>query len=50
KIVAAHGNFDEAHVIDKVPEQAVDIEELRKAVFEGEAGWKALAEAKGGLV
>lgn len=50
KIVAAHGNFDEAHIIDKVPEQAVDIEELRQAVFAGEKGWRALAEAKGGLV
>ncbi|CAE7333452.1 sirt2 [Symbiodinium natans] len=50
KIVAAHGNFDEAHVIDKVPEQAVDVEELRQAIFAGEEGWRALAAAKGGLV
>ena len=26
KIVAAHGNFDEAHVIDKVPEQAAPLQ------------------------
>ena len=50
KLVAAHGNFDEAHVIDTEPEIKVDIQELKTALDKGEEGWKALKEEKGGLV
>jgi len=50
KLVAAHGNFDGAHVIDTEPEVEVDISELKRAVDQGEAGWQALREEKGNLV
>ena len=50
KLVAAHGNFDEAHVIDTEPEVKVDINELKAALDQGEEGWKRLREEKGGLV
>mmetsp|Transcript_22775 Transcript_22775/g.52705 ORF Transcript_22775/g.52705 Transcript_22775/m.52705 type:complete len:356 (+) Transcript_22775:3-1070(+) len=51
KLVAAHGNFDAAHVIDKEPEQLVDIKELKAALdVKGEEGWRKLQEEKGGLV
>ena len=50
KLVAAHGNFDEAHVIDKEPEIKVDINELKAALDKGEEGWMKLKEEKGGLV
>lgn len=50
KLVAAHGNFDEAHVIDTEPEIKVDINELKAALDKGEEGWRALKDAKGGLV
>lgn len=50
KLVAAHGNFDTAHVIDKEPEILVDINELKAALDKGEEGWQKLKEEKGGLV
>lgn len=50
KLVAAHGNFDAAHVIDTDPEELVDIDVLKAAVDKGEEGWKALREEKGNLV
>lgn len=50
RLVAAHGNFDTAHVIDTSPEVLVDLDELKEAVDEGESGWQALRERKGGLV
>ncbi|CAK0801625.1 unnamed protein product [Prorocentrum cordatum] len=50
KLVAAHGNFDEAHVIDTEPEVAVPISELREAVLSGETGWQGLREKYGNLV
>merc|ERR1719506_1370320 len=50
KLVAAHGNFDTAHVIDTHPEEEADISELKAAIFKGEEGWKALREEKGNLV
>eukprot|EP00747_Dinoflagellata_sp_TGD_P112643 gnl/TRDRNA2_/TRDRNA2_171527_c0_seq1.p1 gnl/TRDRNA2_/TRDRNA2_171527_c0~~gnl/TRDRNA2_/TRDRNA2_171527_c0_seq1.p1 ORF type:complete len:379 (-),score=79.30 gnl/TRDRNA2_/TRDRNA2_171527_c0_seq1:95-1231(-) len=49
-IVAAHGNFDAAHVIDTEPEVLVDINELKEAVLQGEEGWQALREKYGNLV
>lgn len=48
KLIAAHGNFDTAHVINT--EEEVDIQELKAAVEEGKAGWEALREKYGGLV
>lgn len=50
KLVAAHGNFDEAHVIDTCPELLVDISELKAALDNGQTGWECLREEKGGLV
>lgn len=50
RLVAAHGNFDTAHVINTDPEVEVDIKELKAAIDQGEAGWQALREAKGNLV
>lgn len=50
KLVAAHGNFDAAHVIGTTPEVLVDISELKAALDKGEAGWQALRDEKGGLV
>eukprot|EP00930_Biecheleria_cincta_P057428 TRINITY_DN43367_c0_g1_i1.p1 TRINITY_DN43367_c0_g1~~TRINITY_DN43367_c0_g1_i1.p1 ORF type:complete len:421 (-),score=53.99 TRINITY_DN43367_c0_g1_i1:153-1286(-) len=50
QLVAAHGNFDEAHVIDTEPEVLVDIEEAKEAIMAGEKGWRALNRSKGGLV
>ncbi|CAE8721759.1 unnamed protein product, partial [Polarella glacialis] len=50
KLIAAHGNFDAAHVIDTEPEVEVDIQEFKAAIDKGEKGWRALQEAKGGLV
>lgn len=50
KLVAAHGNFDAAHVIDTHPEEEVEISELKRALDEGPAGWQALKERKGNLV
>jgi len=50
KIVAAHGNFDAAHVIDKHPEVEVPIEEFKLALDRGEEGWTELREKYGGLV
>ncbi|CAJ1368609.1 unnamed protein product [Effrenium voratum] len=50
KLVAAHGNFDEAHVIDTWPEIKVPVHELKRALDAGEEGWKELKKAKGGLV
>jgi len=48
KIVAAHGNMDEAHVVGT--QKVVDIEEVRRAIFSGEDGWRELAAVHGGLV
>jgi len=50
KLVAAHGNFDAAHVIDREPEVLVDINELKAALDKGEEGWQQLRAEKGGLV
>jgi NAD-dependent deacetylase sirtuin 2 len=50
RLVAAHGNFDAAHVIDTDPEVLVDIDELKAAIDKGEEGWQALREEKGNLV
>jgi len=50
RLVAAHGNFDAAHVIDTEPEVEVDISELKAALDKGEDGWKRLRDEKGGLV
>jgi len=50
RLIAAHGNFDAAHVIDTDPEVKVPIEELKAAIDQGEAGWQALREKKGNLV
>ena len=54
-VVAAHGNFDGAHVITEAPGQGprVDISEVRAAVRagkEGPDGWLELARRHGGLV
>ena len=46
-IVAAHGNFDSAHVIGG-PE--VPLAEVKAAAFEGEAAWELLTAKYGGLV
>lgn len=48
RIVAAHGNFDAAHLAGR-PAAAVDVEELRCAVLEGEGAIRALNERHGGL-
>lgn len=50
KLVAAHGNFDGAHIIDTDPKVSVDIDELKEALKAGCQGWKDLCEKKGGLV
>lgn len=50
KLVAVHGNFDGAHVIDTQPEVPVDITELKTAIEKGEEGWQELCKCKGGLV
>ena len=47
-VVAAHGNFDEAHVVGTG--QPVDVELLKQAIFEGEASLHALCRRAGGLV
>ncbi|CAK8995484.1 NAD-dependent protein deacetylase sirtuin-2 (Regulatory protein SIR2 homolog 2) (SIR2-like protein 2), partial [Durusdinium trenchii] len=48
KIVAAHGNMDEAHVLGT--QRVVDIEEFRHAVFKGDDACRKLAEIHGGWV
>mmetsp|Transcript_23500 Transcript_23500/g.74096 ORF Transcript_23500/g.74096 Transcript_23500/m.74096 type:complete len:433 (-) Transcript_23500:52-1350(-) len=50
RLVAAHGNFDSAHVIDTEPEQVVEIAELKRALDMGEEGWRGLCSRKGNLV
>lgn len=56
KLVAAHGNFDQAHVLkqdyndEEEAEVLVDIAELKTAIDEGEKGWERLRQEKGGLV
>lgn len=50
RLVAAHGNFDEAHVIGTHPQKKVDIDEVREAISQGEPGWRSLNERYGGLV
>mmetsp|Transcript_8258 Transcript_8258/g.24775 ORF Transcript_8258/g.24775 Transcript_8258/m.24775 type:complete len:236 (+) Transcript_8258:433-1140(+) len=48
KLVAAHGNFDSATCIDtgkKVP-----IDEVERAIFSDDFGWKQLKHKHGGLV
>ena len=47
-LVAAHGNFDTASVIDGGP--PVPIDELRQALVQGEAGMRELVWRHGGLV
>jgi NAD-dependent SIR2 family protein deacetylase len=54
-VVAAHGNFDSAELVDpdapRAPRREIPMEELREAVFhEGENGWRALNHRYGGLV
>ena len=49
-IVAAHGNFDTAHVIDTHPTVEVDVGELKAALDKGRKGWTKLKSIKGGLV
>ena len=49
-VVAAHGNMDSAHVLHR-PACTVPIDEVKAALMEpGEAGWRRLAAAHGGLV
>ena len=48
QIVAAHGNFDAAHVVGSG--RAVPVEEVREAAFGDGAAWDALAARHGGLV
>eukprot|EP00931_Biecheleriopsis_adriatica_P006974 TRINITY_DN108315_c0_g1_i1.p1 TRINITY_DN108315_c0_g1~~TRINITY_DN108315_c0_g1_i1.p1 ORF type:complete len:356 (-),score=86.91 TRINITY_DN108315_c0_g1_i1:78-1145(-) len=50
KLVAAHGNFDAAHVIDTDPEVEVDVAVLKGALDKGERGWQMLSRAYGNLV
>lgn len=47
-VVAAHGNFDGAHVVGS--HQPVPVEEVRAAAFGGEVEWVELARRHGGLV
>ena len=47
-IVAAHGNFDAAHVVGSG--LAVPVEEVKVAAFGSAADWDALASRHGGLV
>eukprot|EP00038_Savillea_parva_P012128 m.202423 g.202423 ORF g.202423 m.202423 type:complete len:741 (+) comp21773_c0_seq1:255-2477(+) len=51
KVVAAHGNFDTAHVITG-PRigTAVDVNEVREAILAGEPGWRAMVDKYEGLV
>ena len=48
RIVAAHGNFDGAHVVGSGKD--VPVEEVRKAAFGQPSDWDALCEKHGGLV
>lgn len=48
KTVAAHGNFDAAHVVGS--RRPVPIEDVERAVFGAQADWDALAERHGGQV
>mmetsp|Transcript_65667 Transcript_65667/g.137275 ORF Transcript_65667/g.137275 Transcript_65667/m.137275 type:complete len:371 (-) Transcript_65667:570-1682(-) len=53
KLIAAHGNFDKAHVVrvhDSDPEIEVPIEELKKALDSGKDALTALSYQYGGLV
>lgn len=51
KVVAAHGNFDAAHVVTGPNEgKNVPVDEVKSAVLAGEAGWKAMVEKHEGLV
>ena len=47
-VVAAHGNFDAAHVVGS--RAAVPVDEVKAAAFGGEAAWDELAARHGGLV
>jgi len=49
KVIAAHGNFDSAHVAGR-PAEAVPIGDLKAALLEGEDSVAALNERYGGLV
>lgn len=48
KVVAAHGNFDGAHVVGT--HRPVPVEEVKLAAFGDESEWAALAQRHGGLV
>ena len=48
RVVAAHGNFDGAHVVGS--QRPVPVEEVRTAAFGGAAEWAALEQRHGGLV
>ena len=62
KIVAAHGNFDKAHVVahdeptsadgsvETERRRVVDAEEAKLAICGGEAGWRRMNAKYGGLV
>jgi len=47
-VVAAHGNFDGAHVVGQGT--FVPVEEVKAAAFGGEAAWDELTQRHGGLV
>eukprot|EP00929_Paragymnodinium_shiwhaense_P064415 TRINITY_DN32257_c0_g1_i1.p1 TRINITY_DN32257_c0_g1~~TRINITY_DN32257_c0_g1_i1.p1 ORF type:complete len:591 (-),score=77.96 TRINITY_DN32257_c0_g1_i1:221-1993(-) len=50
-LVMAHGSLHQkAHVVDTVPKKIVSIGKLKKAVLQGEEGWRALQAECGGLV
>lgn len=50
KLVAAHGNFDEAHVIDSWPEVRVDVQEFKSSLDRGEEGWRDMRNRYGNWV
>lgn len=50
RLVAMHGNFEEAHVIDKRPEVKVDPAELKEALDGGNQALRTLRQKYAGLV
>lgn len=51
RIVAAHGNFDNASVVTgPASGRPVPIDEVKQAMVAGKPGWQALKERHGGLV
>ena len=47
-VVAAHGNFDEAHVVGTGAR--VDVTELKRAIFEGDVSLRALCQVRSPLI